>query len=252
MLTQPSSSMFSPQKGPLRYNDKDILWLKCNMIQGMKFNGNSPKACFLLLGVRTPTCKVCMQWNLISSLVKGASYRNHCKHTIDSTQEGEEPANTLKWSNTYPVPCSPLSPKGLKFSTVSCSMKEKGEHSALVLILQAIKDNCLTLSPPVAWTTGTVPYCIAYSWFRPQGSNLDGINNISQLYKKGDISQKTYLLWDGKWVLWQWVVCIPCSYSVGNRNTKSNPSTKFIPEVRLCRSHPVFKLWVTRSKHDLH
>jgi len=75
MLTQPSSSMFSPQKGPLRYNDKDILWLRCNMIQGMKFNGNSPKACFLLLGVRTPTCKVCMQWNLISSLMKGASYR---------------------------------------------------------------------------------------------------------------------------------------------------------------------------------
>jgi len=89
--------------------------------------------------------------------------QNHCKHSIDSTQEDKEPANTLKWSNTYPVPCSPLSPKGLKFSTVSCSMKEKGEHSALVLILQAIKDNCLTLSPPVAWTTGTVPYCIAYS-----------------------------------------------------------------------------------------
>lgn len=39
----------------------------------------------------------------------------------------------------------------------------------------------LTLRPPVSWTTGIVPYLIAYNWFSPQGSNADGINNISQL-----------------------------------------------------------------------
>mmetsp|Transcript_11706 Transcript_11706/g.32895 ORF Transcript_11706/g.32895 Transcript_11706/m.32895 type:complete len:239 (-) Transcript_11706:762-1478(-) len=28
--------------------------------------------------------------------------------------------------------------------------------------------------PPVVATTGTVPYCMAWSWIRPQGSNRDG------------------------------------------------------------------------------
>lgn len=39
----------------------------------------------------------------------------------------------------------------------------------------------LTLRPPVELTTGTVPYLMEYIWFKPQGSNLEGIKNMSQL-----------------------------------------------------------------------
>lgn len=51
----------------------------------------------------------------------------------------------------------------------------------------------LTLSPPVAWTTGTVPYLIAYNWFSPHGSNLEGINSMSQLSISKNFSMTSIL-----------------------------------------------------------
>ena len=38
----------------------------------------------------------------------------------------------------------------------------------------------VSASPPTAWTTGSVPYRMLYIWFRPQGSNRDGIRNKSE------------------------------------------------------------------------
>src|SRR5262245_55769972 len=37
----------------------------------------------------------------------------------------------------------------------------------------------VSASPPVARTTGIVPYRILYIWFSPQGSYFDGIRKIS-------------------------------------------------------------------------
>ena len=52
-----------------------------------------------------------------------------------------------------------------------------------IRVLEDLKK--LTLSPPVPWTTGMVPYLIAYNWFKPQGSNLDGMRRMSQLFIDG-------------------------------------------------------------------
>lgn len=44
---------------------------------------------------------------------------------------------------------------------------------------------------------------------------------------------------------------IPCSYLMRYWNIKSNPTPKFVFVSRLCCSHPVFKFWIPRSKHNL-
>lgn len=97
-------------------------------------------------------------------------------------------------------------------------------------------------------TTGTVPYLIAYNWFKPQGSYLEGINNISQL---------SILSFDQLYFLFNnlEVQCvrnfIPSSYPMRNWDVKSNPSTELFSIGRFYPTHPIFSFWIPWSKHNL-
>lgn len=121
--------------------------------------------------------------------MKGTSYKTIVSVDWFQTRKGR----TWKYSKKEQyLPCTLLSIVTKRVEVLHCVLFNRKSWINILpwhrYYKSLLKDNYLTLSPPVAWTTGTVPYCIAYSWLRPQGSNLDGINNISQLYKKGDIS----------------------------------------------------------------
>jgi len=45
-------------------------------------------------------------------------------------------------------------------------------HHSPSPLLKGLTFSMVSMSPPVAWAIGTVPYRMAYSWLRPQGSNL--------------------------------------------------------------------------------
>lgn len=111
----------------------------------------------------------------------------------------------------------------------------------------------LTLSPPVAWTTGMVPYLIAYSWFSPQGSNLDGINNMSQLFIRELkwVTENSLRLVNHEKSFNREIGILPGCDPMRNWNVKSNPTTELVSVSCLSNSHPALILRIPRPKHNL-